>query len=357
MRSRYTAFKVILLACLAAVLWMMGPYLLALYVGGMLAMLAYPAKRWLRDRGWGPRTTAASLTTLVALLLIGPAAGLSVLAAREGRQLGRELAGFKDSVPRSLSDALHDRPQLRNLASGLGITGTEIRSSLRSAGRSASAAILKLGMGVPEFALQLLLSVVALYFLLLDGRTFMEWVLGLGALERTVQEDLIESFRETTVSAVVAGFAAASVQAAVIGLAYLVLGVPAAFLAGALTFIFSWMPLIGSVPATAAALLFLRSEGSPARMACMAAFGLAAGLSDNLVRPLVLRGRAGMHPLVGLFAVVGGLRVFGLLGVFIGPSLAAMLISLLKSWPAAGEGASPPESRKRDAHAMAKTAR
>ena len=58
-----------------------------------------------------------------------------------------------------------------------------------------------------------------------------------------------------------------------------------------------------------------------------------SGIVDHLVRPLVLKGRSDMHPLVGLVAIISGIQMFGIQGVLIGPILAAMLLSLLKIWP------------------------
>jgi predicted PurR-regulated permease PerM len=68
-------------------------------------------------------------------------------------------------------------------------------------------------------------------------------------------------------------------------------------------------------------------------MTVLLAVGVVAGASDNVVRAYMLRGQAAMHPLVGLVAVFGGISMFGILGVFIGPILAAMFIALLKLWP------------------------
>jgi predicted PurR-regulated permease PerM len=55
------------------------------------------------------------------------------------------------------------------------------------------------------------------------------------------------------------------------------------------------------------------------------------------VRPLILQGRSKMHPLVSLVAIFGGIEMFGLIGIFLGPILAAVLIALLQLWPAVGQ--------------------
>ena len=69
----------------------------------------------------------------------------------------------------------------------------------------------------------------------------------------------------------------------------------------------------------------------------MMVFGLMTGLVDNFVRPMILKGRSKMHPLVSLVAIFGGIEMFGIMGVFLGPILAAVLIALLQIWPEVGQ--------------------
>jgi predicted PurR-regulated permease PerM len=69
----------------------------------------------------------------------------------------------------------------------------------------------------------------------------------------------------------------------------------------------------------------------------MVVCGLMTGLVDNFVRSMILQGRSKMHPLVSLVAIFGGIGMFGIMGVFLGPILAAVLIALLQSWPEVGQ--------------------
>ena len=79
----------------------------------------------------------------------------------------------------------------------------------------------------------------------------------------------------------------------------------------------------------------------------MVVCGLMAGLVDNVVRPLILQGRSKMHPLVSLVVIFGGIEMFGILGVFLGPILAAVLIALLQIRPAGRPALCPAAWRTR----------
>lgn len=332
-RTHLVTFVGALLACGAVVAWMVGPYLLSLFLGGTLSMLAYPVYQWLRGKRWGPRLAAATVTVLLLLLGIAPLTGFSILAVNQGVAVGREMAELKEFSPKALTAVLSRWQLVRTVIGDPGLVNARLKSVIQTAGQFTSAAVLRLGKGVPEFLLQLALALIAFFFFLLDGERFMDWLLGLGVLDRNVQKQLVESFRDTAISSVLAGLAAASSQAALIVIGFLVLDVPGAFLAGGLTFISAWIPMLGTAPASLGGLLYLYVEGSSIKMALMLLLALSAGVIDNMVRPMVLKGRADMHPLVGFVAIISGIHLFGILGVFIGPIMAAMLLSLLRSWP------------------------
>lgn len=96
----------------------------------------------------------------------------------------------------------------------------------------------------------------------------------------------------------------------------------------------AWIPTLGTVPVWGSAAIYLYLNGHPVKAGIMVAIGIIVGLVDNVVRPLVLRGREEMHPLVSLVAIIGGLALFGVPGAFLGPLLASLAISILDIWPA-----------------------
>ncbi len=332
-RIHVITFLMALFVCLVAVLWMAGPYLLSLFLGGMLAILTYPVYHWFRTKKWGARLSAGVVTVLMLLLVFVPLAGFSILAVKQGVAIGQQLAGAKEFSSETLTVSISRWPLVSTLIGDPAMVNAKLKSCLETTGEFISLAILRLGRGMPELLLQLILALLSFYFFLLDGERFMNWLLGLGVLDQNMQAQLVESFRNTTISAVLSGLASAAALAALIVIGFLLLDIPNAFLAGGITFIFSWVPLVGTAPALLAGFIYLYMKGATIRMALMIPIVVAEKVLDNVVRPMVLRGRAGMHPLLGLVVTVGGLQLFGILGVFIGPILAALLLSLLGVWP------------------------
>lgn len=331
-RAHYYVFLAALLLLSAAFLLMTAPYLLAMFFGGLLALLTRPVYDRLRARGAGPHAAAAATTFLTLALVLGPLAGFGYVAGKQAVAVGRHLSELKELSPGRLTSTVVRSPVARALGDPEEIRA-RLRENLRAAGTAVTAAVLSAVKGVPMILLQLLMTLIAFYFLLIDGPAFVEFILSRAAFDADVRRKLSRTFVEMTSSTVLSGFAAGAAQGAVILLAYLVLGIPSAFLAGAGTFFLAWLPMIGSLPASAAGAAWLFAQDDMVRMGVMVALGGAAAAADNLVRPLVLKGRNDLHPLLGLLAIVAAVDMFGVLGVFVGPLLAAVLTALLEIWP------------------------
>ena len=331
-RAHFYAFLGALIILSVLFLWMVGPFILSLFLGGLLALMASPAFYLLRRRGVGPKTSAALTTLMVLVLVLGPMAGFGYLAAKQGIAVGKQLSELQEFSPGRLTRELGRTSVARALGDPAAVNA-RLKEGIRTAGMAMTSAVLSAVKSVPELLLNLVLALVAFYFFLLDGRSFVDFVLSRAAFERDVQDKLRCTFVDMARSTVLAGFAAAAAQAAMIFLAFLVLGIPGAFVAGAGTFFLAWFPMLGSLPAAAAGVGWLYAQDDTVRMAVMMGFGAAAGLVDNVVRPLVLKGRSDLHPLIGLVAIIAAIDMCGLLGIFVGPLLAAVLISLLEIWP------------------------
>lgn len=350
-RAHLVTYLVALLAAFAAALRLAAPFLLSLFLGALLAMLAAPARRRLMAAGLGARLSAFAVVLLTLVLVLSPIAAVGVLAVRQGMTVGRGVAADEALRPGNLTKRLPATAR-RVLGDPAQYRG-RVREALESAGGRMTRFVLAVTKAIPDLLLQVALALLAFYFFLVDGRRFVDWLLSLGAFDTETEQRLIRAFHDAAVSSVLAGAAAAAVQGAMILSAYAALGIPGAFLAGAGTFLLSWLPFAGSVPASVAGVAYLFSEGETAKAVVMIVVGALTSVADNVVRPLVLKGRQEMHPFVGLVAILGGIALFGLLGIIIGPIIIAMLGALLSAWPGIrlrlGMSARAPRRRHRGA--------
>lgn len=324
------ALLALFLGLFLAMIW---PYLASLLVGALLAVLTRPLYEALTRRRLGPRAAAGLSMAVVLLLIIIPLTLFAVNAVKQAVALADYLSGERGAVfVRAAIDAVTGLKPVHWAVENKEALQQKGLEFAQSAGGALSRMILVQAAALPELALKLVLAMLAWFFMLFEGDAFFSWLMSKVPLDAGLRSRLAGSLKATAASTVWATSAAAAAQAAVVMLGFLALGVPAVFLAGGATFIFAWIPILGSLPICLAGAVYLYFTGSMVKLAVMGFIAVAAGLSDNVVRPIVMKGHSDMHPLLALVAIFAGIRMFGLLGVIFGPIVAAMVIALLNAW-------------------------
>ncbi|NBY20377.1 AI-2E family transporter [bacterium] len=147
-------------------------------------------------------------------------------------------------------------------------------------------------------------------------------------LERSVQ--LYQAF-ETSCRGVVLGlFASAIAQAIIMTVLFAITGLPNAILIGAMTVVAGMIPLVGSAPIWIGATIYLAINGSWGNFSIMLIGGIIVATIDNIIRPMIMKDHAQMHPMLALISVLGAVNLMGPTGIFLGPIIAAVFVSFLK---------------------------
>jgi predicted PurR-regulated permease PerM len=143
--------------------------------------------------------------------------------------------------------------------------------------------------------------------------------------------ELLSEFRKVSVSVLTSSLATALVQTAVALPGYLIAGVPRPWLFTVATFFMSFIPTIGAGGTCMAAAALLLILGRPWMALLIALWGaVLVGLSDNLVKPLLVRRGIHMHGGVVFVALVSGLAAFGPIGLLLGPLIVSFLLALIR---------------------------
>jgi predicted PurR-regulated permease PerM len=145
---------------------------------------------------------------------------------------------------------------------------------------------------------------------------------------------------------IVANLAVSFLQAIAMTFTLLILGVPRAFVWGVLTFFLSFVPVVGIAPVIIGAAGYLLSQGRTGAAVAALIFGFVAASLDNVLRPLFLRGSSvELNFLWVLVALIGGVALFGLPGVILGPLAFSLLVAALRSLEAMDQSVTdPPET-------------
>ncbi|MBI4375908.1 MAG: AI-2E family transporter [Elusimicrobia bacterium] len=326
-RASARFFLLLFLSLLALFIWMIGKYWLAIVAGAMMAALLKPLHARLSWRR--PAMAACALTIGTALLVIAPMTTLTTMGARQAVGLAEELAERRELS----GDGLLERVLPQQLIPHAERIQEELFSLLRQSARAGAGGMLALAKGVPLAFLYMFLSLLSCYFFLVEGGKLLRKLSEALPLEPDIRHRLLQVFRDTTFSAILANMVAAAIQSLILTGSFLGFGVPAAYFAGASTFIAAWVPILGSAPIWLSGVAYLYTTGRLSAAAVLALIGLMTAPLDHLIRPLVLKGRGTLHPLIGLIAIFGGIQTFGIFGLFFGPVLAAMVVSLFDLWP------------------------
>lgn len=132
--------------------------------------------------------------------------------------------------------------------------------------------------------------------------------------------------REVFFSNIITGL----LQATVVSVGALIFGIGDFFLVFFITFIVSFIPIIGAAPMAVVLALLCFMDGRAGAGLGMLAFAAFSGISDNLIRPLLgSLGTVEVHPFIGLLSVIGGVIMFGLPGLFMGPLITSLMFGAL----------------------------
>ena len=325
---------------LAAV--MVQPYLAALTMGAILSSIMHPVYRRLVAKGIRPGVASGIITIGAVILLVGPALTFMTLALKQAAAIGSGVGMLKGlSLSEMVRRAITLMPFLE-VVGDLGNLDSMFLDAAQSLASTVTQVVLGLAASIPTVSIQVVLAVITSFFLNIDGRRAAHWMASRLPLDAAILNQLRQTFRDTALSAVSATMGAAAAQALIMLIGFAALRVPAAFLAAGSTFVLAFVPLVGSTPVWITGALYLYFQGSLVKCAIMLGVGGFTTVIDNIVRPMILKGQGAMHPLVSLVAIFGGIGTFGVMGVFLGPITAAIVITLLQVWPIIGRRAGLP---------------
>ncbi len=330
-RIQNTLFFSILIGVSIAFVWLVQDYLFPIIWAVVLALLFHPLYTRITHRVYGRKTVAAALTMCVAVFSVfAPISIVGTIVAQEGISLYQAVEGGAfDAYVESLSQ----QPLVAKGLAAANTTPEELRTSFADIIKSASSAIatgaLSAGAQIVQFAAKTLVMLYLLFFFLRDGTLIGSRLMRVLPLGDTRELFLFEKFTSTVRAIAKGSLVVALAQGAAGGLLFAVAGVSNPVLWAAI------MTLLALIPAAGPAIVWL-----PTGLIMLALGHITGGivilvggtliiaLLDNLLRPILVGKDTGMPDALILLSVLGGLSVFGLSGIVLGPVLAALFLAL-----------------------------
>ena len=241
-------------------------------------------------------------------------------ASKQLREMKEAIAGGPYQV--WLKDAVNPSPQkLRETRAALFETG---RRWLVSLGGATTALAIRLLFGMA-------IVVVAFYFFLLDGPKMVKALMRLSPLDDRYERELLLDFEQLSRAVVAATLLSAVAQGLLAGVGFWFAGLNAVIFLTMLTTVLAMVPFIGAGAVWIPAALWLYFyEDNLAAAIGLGIYGAAIiSMADNIIKPMVLHGRARLHPLFAFLSVLGGVQALGPIGILVGPMVVALLQTLL----------------------------
>jgi predicted PurR-regulated permease PerM len=327
------------------------PFLTEIGWAVVLAICLAPLRTRLARR-LGATGSAAGLIVMVVLVLIAPILLVAHVLAGQGPQIANQLKAYVDTrggpvgIVHVVWHWLHERqfvlPSEETLAQQL---SKRLEEAASDAGHQAERIVAQ----AVAFGFSLSITLCILFFMLRDGPQMASGVRRLLPFGPERNARLLALIHDIVSTSVTSTLVIAVIQGIVGGIAFLLLGVPSALLWAGLMTILAVLPVAGATLVWAPAALWLALSGSFVKGLALALVGvLILGNVDNVVRPLMLAGRARMSTLLLIITLLGGVSAFGFIGIVLGPVVGAVLTAMVKTYalvPETESEAAPLESR------------
>jgi len=291
-------------------------------LAGILTYTLFPIYRFILLQTRKPGISAGLCIVLALLLMILPSVYLvSELVAQVSGAYHSLQADWVVRVGDYLSRLTNDRIQFQDL---LDSTLEQVRQS-----------IVALAPNILGSLSELLLGMFIMFFVMFygfrEGQSFIAYLKNHLPLEAGLKDSLFDEMRTVTQAVLYGQVLTAVIQGGLGGLALLVFGVPNALFWGAIMIILAFLPVLGTpliwVPAGVGLIL----DGNVTRGILLMVFCAAIVMNvDNFLKPRLVSSRTNVHPVLILIGVLGGLKVFGFIGMLIGPLILAILVALIK---------------------------
>lgn len=314
----------------------LGPLLWAIFIAFLLYPLHVRLAARLRGRA---QWSAALLTVLTFVVIIGP---LTALSAAFAAQVGDLLQIVQDKVAGQTSGNVLNLANVPWVQEGLGwlddtldVDLAQLQSWIAQGSRETLQTLASLTgrvfLGAVGTVVGFVLMQFMLFFFIRDGGEMLTTARELIPMAEPHKAKLFAHLASVTRAMVYGTGMTALIQGTLVGLAFLFVGLPSPVVFGVIAALVALLPFGGTALVWGPAALVLAIQGRWGATIFMLIWGaVLVSLVDNVVRPMLVSGRAKVGTLTVFIGVLGGLAAFGAIGLFLGPVVLALIIALIR---------------------------
>ncbi|MBA2340720.1 MAG: AI-2E family transporter [Pyrinomonadaceae bacterium] len=332
-QARWIALVAATIAVLYLCWLMLQPFIEVLAWAAVLVIVFYPLHKRIVKRTNSPSWSAILSTLLVILTILIPLALVTAAVVNEVSGAAQNLQGSVESLldPNSPTTGRF----LRWLGQYVDIN--RLRSQeflverLKNLSGQIGARTFNLATGLLTIIVEIFFVIFTMYYLFRDGERIREALKNALPLETSQAHEIFLRTRDVISASVYGVLVIATIQGALGGLAFWFLGLPSPLVWGVVMMFMSMIPVLGAFIVWIPAAIYLLATGQIWQGVVLIVWGaLVIGSIDNFLRPKLVGEKTRLHELLIFFSVLGGLQVFGVLGLVLGPVVVAIALALLE---------------------------
>ena len=336
-QSEKKTFLFVLIALGIFFFILLRPVLLAVCLGAIICTLLYPLYAMILKFCRGKRYIASFVSTfLIFLILVLPSGLVTALVVN---QIFDVVADLNASGLFSVATS-HEfyRTYLQPLVDSLNLRfkiSIDMSGLLTRLGKEAALYVYNFSPQVlghtTSFIFNFFVMHFSIFFLFIEGPAVVKTMLDLSPLRVKHEKRLTVELKNMIYGTVYGYLATAFVQGILAGIGFWIAGVPAFLVFGTLTFFMSMVPIVGATSVWLPIAIWMFVQGETGWGIFVAIYGavVISGI-DNIVKPLIIQERTKIHPLLIFFALFGGIKLFGPVGILFGPVITALFLACIR---------------------------
>jgi len=314
------------------------PFLESFVLAAAAASLCFPIYERITRKLGGRSNLGATVTVLLVVLVVAvPITIYSSVLSREAVNLTRGLNAatiqqyFNQAAEKILPDMFDIKGFLQDRFGPKGFfDSTYFKEAVNSIAAAANRLLQGFVTGVASALLNFLVFFLFLFFLLRDGKALGRELMDLSPFEEVSEREIFRHLTNTIRAILLGGVLVPVVQGILAMIGFAIFGMPSPILWGSLLVVGAVIPIVGSASIWIPATVYLALTGETWQWVGQLLFcTFIISTSDNILKPLVLRGAAKFHPLIAFVSVLGGMAAFGVFGFVLGPIIASLFLSIL----------------------------
>jgi predicted PurR-regulated permease PerM len=329
--------KIILLIMVAAIsalfLTMIRQFLMAIFMAGLFSAMSTPVHRWLTPR-LNNRENLASTLIIIAIvcLILIPLALLISVVIGQAVHVGQSVSPWIDSFveePGILSEHISKIPHYETLLPYRDMILEKAGEIVAIISNLLISSLTSLSKITINALFNIVIMLYVMFYFLSMGDVLLRKILYYLPMVHEDEERLLLRFTSVAGATMKSTFIIGILQGGLCGFAFFLAGIQGAVFWGTVMAVLSIIPAVGTAIIWLPALAILAIGGDFSGVILLAVIcGAVAGNLDNLLRPRLVGKDTEMHDLFVLFGTLGGISLFGVLGIIIGPIISALFITI-----------------------------